>query len=153
MLHSHICVYIHCVWTTLYRERSISPEIRPRISRHIFEYAQSASIRIDSLNLQPDHVHALVELKSDQSIDRLIKLLKGESSHWINSTDLVRNKFCWQRGYGAFSVGYTQLPLVRIYISGQDEHHRRKSFADEYDNMIRSTGINLAGTEQRSDGD
>lgn len=150
MLHSYLCVYIHCVWATLNRECILTREIRPQITNDIFVYAPSNSIPIDALNIQPNHVHCLIELKSNQNIDLLIKLLKGESSRWTNSPDLLRYKFSRQRGYGAFSVGYRQLSLMRNNIARQDGHYRRRSFTEEIDNLLLMAGIRETGFEPPS---
>ena len=68
------------------------------------------------------------------------RLLKGESSHWINQTDAVTGKFYWQTGYAAFSVGYEGIDAVKTYISNQDDHHRRESFVEEFEATLRKVG-------------
>src|SRR5204863_82655 len=78
-----------------------------------------------------DHVHALIDLATGQTIEQVTQLLKGSSSHWINEHDLAAGKFAWGRGYGAFSVSQSALDSVVKYIQGQEEHHRTKTFAVE----------------------
>ncbi len=70
-----------------------------------------------------------------------MKLLKGESSHWINENNLISQKFNWQRGYGAFSVSPSHLTVVRKYIANQDEHHRTKTFLEEYNTILKKYGL------------
>jgi putative transposase len=141
MLHSYIRVYIHYTWATKHRQRILTDKVRPQLRNHLIHYAAENSITIDSINVQVEHVHTLIELKSNQSIDYPIKLIKGESSHWMNEQDIIPCKFSWQRGYGAFSVGYSQIDMVRDYIARQDEHHRHKSFLEEYTNFIEEYGL------------
>jgi REP element-mobilizing transposase RayT len=78
-------------------------------------------------------VHILLELPSTRSIQEVARLFKGESSYWIHANNLVNYNFKWQRGYGAFSVGFSQLNTVKNYIANQDTHHNAKSFNQEYE--------------------
>ena len=71
-----------------------------------------------------DHVHALIDLPTNLSIEELIQLLKGSSSHWVNANNILRGKFAWGRGYGGFSVSESNVKRVAEYIAGQEEHHR-----------------------------
>jgi|SRR3990172_9163613 len=88
-----------------------------------------------------EHVHALVDLPTKLSIENCFKLLKGSSSHYINQNRLVKTKFAWARGYGAFSVSESNVSKVVDYIKNQDEHHRVKSFNEEYELFIKKYGI------------
>jgi len=140
MAHSLVKVYIHYVWTTKYRERTLLAEARQVLKSHIEEYSAENKILIDTLHIQPEHVHALIMLKRDQRIEDVAKLLKGESSHWMNQNDVLPVKFSWQTGYAAFSLDYQGLDAVRYYINNQEEHHRRKSFKEEFESMLRDHG-------------
>ncbi len=95
-----------------------------------------------------DHVHTLVDLPTNFSVEECVKLLKGSSSYYINKNRVVRNKFSWGKGYGSFSVSASQLDNVVNYIKGQEEHHRRKSFTEEYQLFIKKYGIEF-GIENR----
>jgi len=96
-----------------------------------------------------DHVHALIDLPTDASIEDIVQLLKGSSSHWINSNDVVKGKFAWGRGYGAFSVSESNVDTVARYIAGQDEHHRVRTFADELKDFIDRHGLKPRPYESR----
>ena len=80
----------------------------------------------------PDHVHVLFGMRPTQSISDLLQDIKGSSSLWINKKQLVRGKFSWQEGYGAFSYGKSQINDVVQYIKNQEIHHKKRTFADEY---------------------
>jgi REP element-mobilizing transposase RayT len=81
-------------------------------------------------------------MRSDQNIDDVAKLLKGESSHWINSEYLIKLKFSWQRGYGAFSISPSHVvEAVRSYIKNQNEHHRKKSYIEEVVDLLMKYGF------------
>jgi putative transposase len=76
-----------------------------------------------------DHTHALVDLPTNLTIEQVVQLLKGSSSHWINESKLLRGRFAWGRGYGA------------KYIAGQEEHHRKRTFAQEYELFVKRYGL------------
>jgi hypothetical protein len=91
--------------------------------------------------VNPDHVHALVDLPTHLSIEEMMQLFKGSSSHWINQSNLLPSKFAWGRGYGAFSVSHSLLDQVAQYIAGQEDHHRRKSFSEEIQLLVERFGL------------
>jgi REP element-mobilizing transposase RayT len=148
MLHSYIKVFIHFIWSTKEREKYLDKSARPQVERHLAENAWKNKILIDTLNVQIDHVHMLISLSSDQKIDDIARLLKGESSHWINEESIISGKFSWQRGYAAFSVNPMELDAVRWYIKNQDEHHRQKTFAEEYRSILEEHGFSIPETDE-----
>ena len=83
----------------------------------------------------------LVDLPTGVSIEELVQLLKGSSSHWINAGDLLRGKFAWGRGYGAFSVSESNVAQVAEYIAAQEQHHRVRTLADELKEFIERHGL------------
>jgi putative transposase len=111
-------------------------ELRRGVCKHIKENAASKMIHLDSVNGSADHLHALVSLGSDQTIAKIAQLLKGESSHWVNKENPQRLKFEWQDDYFAESVSRSALSSVQRYIADQDEHHRKKTFAEEFDEFL-----------------
>lgn len=115
MTHSLVRVFIHYVWTTNRRERTLVGDTRRVVKDHLETYADQSRIDIDVLDAQPEHVHTLVRLSPDQRVEDVAKLLKGESSHWINQNDLLRGKFSWQTGYSALSVSYDRIDAVKKY--------------------------------------
>jgi len=140
MGHSLVKVYVHYVWTTKNRERTLVGDARKKVKDHIAAYAAQNSVEVEALDVQAEHVHALVRLSHDQRIEDVSKLLKGESSHWINQNEVVPGKLSWQTGYAAFSVRPEGVNAIRGYISNQDEHHKRASFAEEFEAMLKMAG-------------
>jgi putative transposase len=128
-----ICkVWIHFVWTTNRRKPVLSETIRPMLFNHITLNSESKKINLDCVNGYNDHVHALVNLRSTQSISRVIQLIKGESAHWANENCLLQEeKLVWQDDYIAASVSISELELVRQQILNQEEIHRKISFTQE----------------------
>lgn len=84
----------------------------------------------------PDHIHMLFGMRPDQSLSELIRIVKGESSEWINKEKFTSSTFRWQEGYGAFSYAKSQIAIVCDYIENQQEHHKKKTFLEEYKEML-----------------
>ena len=133
-----IKVYIHFVWSTKNRYPYLdSKELRLKVWNHIRENAKEKRIFIDFINGYNDHCHCLISLGVDQTIQKVVQLIKGESSFWINKHNLTAEKFEWQDEYFAVSVSESILKNVREYIKNQEEHHLRKTFQQEYDEFNR----------------
>lgn len=84
-----------------------------------------------------EHVHCLFRLRNDQTISKVVQLIKGESSFWINKQNLIRSKFQWQHEYFAISVNESDINSVKSYIKTQEEHHKKKSYQEEYQEFIQ----------------
>ena len=132
-----IKIYIHFVWTT----KNFSPllngkTLREKVKSHILENCINKGIHVDQLAVQKEHCHCLISLGIDQTMSKVMQLIKGESSFWINKEDLCERKFEWQDEYFAVSVSESQIDRVRDYIKKQEEHHLKKSFQEEFDEFI-----------------
>ena len=135
-------VYIHFVWSTKNRVRFLNTkDLRFKVWEHIRANAREKGIFIDFINGYADHCHCLVSLGVDQTIQKVMQLIKGESSFWINKNKLTAVKFEWQDEYFAVSVSTSMLDIVRNYIKNQEEHHRKKTFQEEYDEFIIKYGF------------
>jgi putative transposase len=140
-LHSYSRCWLHLIWGTRDREKILPKEAASRVSRFLTEHAEEKKIYMKINYVNADHVHVLIDLPTNISIEDAVQLLKGSSSHWINSNDVVRGKFAWGRGYGAFSVSESNVDTVAKYIAGQDEHHRVRTFSDELKEFIERHGL------------
>ncbi len=129
------------IWSTKKRQPYITKELKPKLLSHIKENAFSKNIYIDTINCVKDHIHVLINLKPDQKLSDVVRLIKGESSFWINNNKLIKFKFEWQDEYIAASVSESQVDKVRNYIKNQEEHHRVKTFIEEYKNFIWKLGF------------
>jgi putative transposase len=135
-------VYIHFVWSTKNREPFLeTKEIRDKVWFHIKDNAQKKGIFIDFVNGYSQHCHCLVSLGIDQTIQKTIQMIKGESSFWINKEGLTKSKFEWQDEYYAVSVSESMIEKVRNYIKNQELHHNTHSYVDEIDNLISKHGF------------
>ena len=139
---SFIKVYIHFVWSTKNREPFLdTKDIRQKVWNHIKENAKTKNIFVDYVNGYNDHCHCLVSMGVDQTIQKVMQLIKGESSFWINKENLTNKKFEWQDEYFAVSVSESMIETVRNYIKKQEEHHTKKTFDQEYKEFIDKYGF------------
>ncbi len=134
-------IWVHLIWTTKNRTPMLNNDLRRKVLAHIKENASQKDIYLDTINGASDHVHCLVSLGSEQSIAKVAQLLKGESSHWVNRENLSKIKFEWQDEYFAVSTSESTVHIVREYIKNQQEHHRKKNFAEEHDEFMKKYGF------------
>src|SRR5664279_312810 len=130
-LHSYSRVWLHLVWATLERRPFLSKSGAAKVSGYLTQYVTEKRIHMKINYVNPDHVHALIDLPTHFCIEDVMQLLKGSSSHWINQSSLLLAKFGWGRGYSAFSVSQSGVGKVAKYIATQEEHHRKTSFSEE----------------------
>ena len=137
-----IKIYIHFVWSTKNRFPFLNTlELREKMWKHIKENGKEKGIFIDFVNGYNDHCHCLVSMKSDQTIQKVIQMIKGESAFWFNNQNFILEKFGWQDEYFAVSVSESMIENVRNYIQNQETHHSKKPFDDEYNKMIDVFGF------------
>jgi REP element-mobilizing transposase RayT len=134
-------IAIHAMWSTKYRKKIITQELKPILLSHIKENAKEKNILLDTINCVQDHIHILFFLLPNQKLSDVLQLIKGESSFWVNRNKLIKTKFEWQDEYIALSVSESVVPKVRNYIVNQEEHHRKKKFMDEYNQFIDKYGF------------
>src|SRR6266576_4230478 len=140
-MHSFTSSLIHCVWSTKNRESSLNPQLRERLWPYLGGIAKQNKIKPLAIGGAGDHVHILISLPSTLSIAKAAQLLKGNSSKWIRETFPKLRSFAWQEGYGAFSVGVSGVDTTVAYIRNQAEHHRTRSFREEYMAMLKKHGF------------
>lgn len=131
-----IKVWIHLVWATKKREPVLNKELRTQLFSHIRENAKNKNIHLDFVNGYTNHIHCLISLDAEQTIAKIVQLIKGESSYWINQQKLLPQKFEWQAEYFAVSVSESGINKVREYIKNQEQHHQKKTFEQEYQEFI-----------------
>lgn len=132
-----IRAWFHLVWATKNRQPLLIKEIRQTIFDHIKQNAREKGIFLDSVNGHQDHIHCLLSLSADQTLSKVLQLIKGESSFWINRNKLSDSHFEWQDEYFAVSVSHENAGKVRAYIQNQENHHQQQRFQQEYDDFIR----------------
>ena len=116
----------------------MNQENRHKLIAHIREYALTKSIHLININGYTDHIHCFISLKSDQNIATIMGLIKGESSYWANKHLKWSEHFGWQDEYFAVSISQSNFDIINNYISNQEEHHKTKTFQQEYDQFIKN---------------
>lgn len=127
----------------------MTDEWRALLIAHIGENAAEKGIWIDIINGVADHLHALISLSNTQSISQVLKIIKGESAFWANQQGFIRDHFAWQEEYYAVSVSESDVARVRSYIRNQEEHHRRLSFDEEWEDLARQYGFDIHGSKRK----
>ena len=142
-------IWIHAVWATKNRTPFLRDEIRQEVFQHIHQYALEKGIYMDIVSGYSEHVHCLFRLKNDQTISKVLQLIKGESSFWINQQKMTKTKFQWQDEYFAVSVSESQVDAVRRYIRNQEVHHKKKTFIEEYNEFIQKYSFQVLNDERK----
>ncbi len=143
MANVYTQINIHSVFAVKGRHNLLPANIRPRVFEYISGLMKKNDLFPLAVNGWQDHVHVFFEIKPDISLSKAMKLIKANSSKWINDHSFVKGKFEWQRGYGRFSYSRSQRNGVIRYIMQQQEHHRAKgkSFKKEYLDLLEGFGI------------
>jgi len=141
MSHSYQSVYIHYVFSTKGRHPWITPNIQERLFTYMNGIAHTHNMKSIRAGGIENHVHLLVSLPATMTIAKAVQLIKGNSSKWIHETFPSSRFFEWQEGYGAFSVSVSQLDKTIAYINNQPEHHRHKTFEEEFIQILNKHHI------------
>jgi putative transposase len=140
MAHSYVSSVFHIVFSTKERMQLIRSDLQPRLWNYLGAIARKHRVRVLAVGGTDNHVHILVVLPAEAQLSEAVRTLKCNSSRWLRETKPL---FSWQEGYGAFSVSPSQLDRVKAYIANQAEHHRRRSFEDEFLAMLQAANIHF----------
>lgn len=125
-------LHIHLIFSTKNRRPLITDGVRDALHRYMAVVLQNMKCPSVLINSVEDHVHALFDLARTASVSQAVEELKTSSSKWIKTQGVEFTAFAWQNGYGAFAVSESNVAVVRRYIEGQREHHRKRTFQEEY---------------------
>ncbi len=134
-------LYIHVVFAVKGRESLINTEWKDKLYRYISGIIANQNQKLYIINGMPDHVHLLISMKPDKTLSDLVREIKEHSTKYINGQGLVIGKFQWQNGFGAFSVSQSGVDRVIDYIKGQEEHHSKRTFREEYLELLEKFKI------------
>ncbi|RCK74529.1 MAG: putative transposase [Ignavibacteriae bacterium] len=137
MANTYSQINIHCVFAVKGRENILADHFRYDLFRYISGILKNDNVFPLAVGGWKDHVHVFFELKPDLKISDLMRMVKATSSKWINENRFLKGKFNWQEGYGAFSYSRSQRDAVINYIINQEKHHRKKTFREEYLELLR----------------
>lgn len=125
-------IYIQVVFAVKGRENLIHKEWKDELCKYIVGIIKGKNQKPIIVNGVSDHIHVFIGLRPSMAISDLVRDIKNNSSNFINSKRWVKGKFSWQEGYGAFSYSHRQIETIYNYILNQEEHHRKKTFREEY---------------------
>ncbi|MFH6961115.1 IS200/IS605 family transposase [Flavobacterium plurextorum] len=143
MANTYSQLYIHIVFAVKGRQNLISKKSKDEIYKYITGIITHQKQKLIAINGMPDHIHILVGIKPNISISDLVRDIKSSSSKFINEQKWINGKFEWQTGFGAFSYGHSQLTSVIKYIENQEEHHKTKTFKEEYITFLKLFNIDF----------
>lgn len=141
MSHSFTKLWIHAIWATKNRQELIDDSIEKKLHNYIQQGLIELGCPVRIINGMPDHLHILFLQNPQKTISDLLKQIKGSSYHFINSGELILEKFAWQEGFAAYSVSESQLDVVHNYIKNQKQHHLKKNGKDEFDEFVKLHGL------------
>jgi len=141
MANTYTQIYLHVVFAVEGRQNLIAPEHNDELQKYITGIVTAQRHKPIAINNMPDHLHLLVGLRPDAALSDLVRDVKAGSSKFINEKRWVMGRFSWQEGFGAFSYARSQLGAVIRYIQNQQEHHAKKSFRDEYLELLEKFGV------------
>jgi len=141
MAHTYAKIYIHCVFSTKNHHKTITEDLRERLWSYMGGIARQNTISILTIGGIEDHMHLFLSFPPSISISEALQRIKGGSSHWVHTNFPFRRNFGWQEGFGAFSVSPCRVEATIDYIKGQKEHHRKRTFMEEYLELLREYGI------------
>lgn len=136
MANTYTQIHIQCVMAVKFRQSLIETQWKERLLLYITAIVQNNGHKMISINSMPDHLHMFFGFRPNQSLSDLMRIVKGESSEWLNKQDFIKSTFRWQEGYGAFSYSRSQIKKVAEYIENQEEHHHKKTFLEEYQQFL-----------------
>jgi len=141
MANTYTQIHIQIVFTVQNRDSIILNTCRDELYKYITGIIQNNKHKLLAINGMPDHVHLLIGYRPVQSLSDLVQDIKGSSSKWINEKRFVNGRFSRQEGYGAFSYAKNDLPKIIGYIQHQYEHHTKKTFLEEYLELLKEFDI------------
>ncbi|AZA74389.1 IS200/IS605 family transposase [Chryseobacterium indoltheticum] len=141
MANTYTQIYIQIVFAVKGRQNLISKENREELHKFITGIVSNRNQKLFAVFAMPDHVHILVSMSPVISISDLVRDIKAGSSKFINEKRWMNGKFNWQEGYGAFSYSKSSVDSVIKYILNQEEHHKKKTFKEEYFDFLQKFEI------------
>jgi putative transposase len=130
-------IYLQLVFAVKGRQSLISQKWEDELFKYITGIVQNKGQKLMAINGMPDHIHLLIGMKPSCRLSDLVREIKKSSNAWINEQGFIKGKFEWQEGYGAFSYSKSAIDQVAKYVMNQKEHHKKRSFREEYVDFLR----------------
>ena len=137
MPQSLASILVHLIFSTKHREPLIKVEIEPELYAYMATVFRGCDSPMLSIGGDRDHIHSLFVLSRTWTVAEVVEEVKKRSSKWLKTKGRFLHSFQWQSGYGAFSIGQSNVTALKRYIAGQKEHHKRRSFQDEFRSLLK----------------
>lgn len=147
MSHSLVRIHVHALWSTKLWKPLIPFEIENIVHDYMTHQFEELGCRVHKINGMPDHVHCFFQLNPQKALMDVIKQVKGSTSYFINDQELIEEKFLWQTGYWGISVSDCFFKNVYNYIHNQKKHHQKKTFQQEYEELLKEHGNDFGSDE------
>ena len=141
MANTYTQIYIQVVFAVQGRYNLIPKQHKEELHKYITGIIRNKNQKLIAINSIPDHIHIFIGMKPNIALSDLVRDIKNNSSRFINEKRWMRGKFNWQEGFGAFSYGHSQINAVVKYIQSQEKHHARRTFKEEYVEMLEKFNI------------
>ncbi|HKI45538.1 MAG TPA: IS200/IS605 family transposase [Balneolales bacterium] len=141
MANTYTQIHIQAIFAVQNRYCLVRKKWKDELYQYITGIIQNQGHKMLQINGMPDHVHVLFGMRPRQALSDLMKMIKKDSSGWINQKRFIPVRFSWQEGYGAFSYSKSQVPRVITYIKNQEEHHRKRTFLEEYVALLEAAHV------------
>jgi putative transposase len=141
MSKSLVKVYLHIVFSTKYRQKLITPLIKEELHKYLGGTCRELKCQPITVGGHVDHVHILCRLSPGITVSKLLEIIKSHSSKWVKERFPGMSNFYWQNGYGAFSLREEGVEALRHYIANQEQHHKKKSFQEEFLEMLIENNV------------
>jgi REP element-mobilizing transposase RayT len=136
MANTYTQIYIQVVFSVQGRQSLIQKERKEELFKYISGIVRNKKQKLIAINGTADHVHIFLGMKPDIALSDLVRDIKNNSSKFVNEKKWIRGRFNWQEGFGAFSYGHSQIDAVVKYIQNQERHHAKRTFREEYKEML-----------------
>lgn len=143
MSHSFTQIFIHYVFAPKSRFSQLTGEKRNLILNYMAGICKNYDCHLDCGFVMPDHVHLLINIPAKHSAAEIAKVIKANTSRFLNTQDDRKSRFEWQEGYGAFSCSYSMIEKIKTYIQNQEEHHNKQNYDEEFRNLLIKHNINV----------
>ena len=143
MANTYTQIHIQAVFSVQNRDCVIQKTWKDELYKYMIGIISNHGHKVLAINGMPDHVHVFFGMRPTQSLSDLMQDLKGDSSKWINQNGFVTGHFSWQEGYGAFSYSKSHVNAVIEYVKNQEEHHRNKTFIEEYHEFLKKFEVDF----------
>ncbi|MFN5069559.1 MAG: IS200/IS605 family transposase [Bacteroidota bacterium] len=141
MANTYSQIYLQIVFSVKGRQNLISKNWKEELYKYICGIVNGKEQKVYAIGGVADHIHILVSIKPTIALSDLVRDIKANSSKWINEKGFIKGKFQWQEGFGAFSYAHSQLDIIIAYINNQEQHHLKKTFRDEYTELLQKFDV------------